>query len=58
MRTYMNKISANIKENNVIDLDFSIKDNIYNLCEYKIRNQKILLLVFWIDQDIKKLLKN
>ena len=32
--TYMNKISANIKENNVIDLDFSIKKNIDNLAEY------------------------
>ena len=38
--TYMNKISANIKENNVIDLDFSIKDNIYNLCEYKNKKPK------------------
>ncbi len=38
--TYMNKISANIKENNVIDLDFSIKDNIYNLCEYKNKQPK------------------
>ena len=33
--TYMNKISANVKEKDVIDLDFSIKDNIYNLSEYK-----------------------
>ena len=33
--TYMNKISANVKEKNVIDLDFSIKDNVYNLSEYK-----------------------
>ena len=32
--TYMNKISANVKEKGVIDLDFSIKENIYNLCEY------------------------
>ena len=31
----MSKISANIKEKDVIDLDFSIKDNIYNLSEYK-----------------------
>jgi fructose-1,6-bisphosphatase II / sedoheptulose-1,7-bisphosphatase len=33
--TYMNKISANIPEKNIIDLDFSIKKNIYNLAEYK-----------------------
>ena len=33
--TYMNKISANINEKNVVDLDFSIKKNIFNLSEYK-----------------------
>ena len=33
--TYMNKISANIKEKNVIDLDYSIKKNIDNLAQYK-----------------------
>ncbi len=33
--TYMNKISAAVNEKGVIDLDFSIKDNIYNLCDYK-----------------------
>ena len=33
--TYMNKISANVSEKNVIDLDFSVKENIFNLCEYK-----------------------
>ncbi len=33
--TYMDKISANVKENNIIDLDFSIKKNIYNLADYK-----------------------
>ena len=38
--TYMNKISANVRENNVIDLDFSIKENIYNLCEYKNKKPK------------------
>ena len=31
----MDKISANIKEKNVVDLDFSIKKNIFNLSEYK-----------------------
>ena len=33
--TYMNKISAKVDEKGVIDLDFTIKDNIYNLSEYK-----------------------
>ena len=33
--TYMNKISAKVKESNVIDLDYSITKNIYNLSEYK-----------------------
>ena len=33
--TYMNKISANIKEKNVIDLDYSVKKNIDNLAQYK-----------------------
>ena len=32
--TYMNKISANVKENDVIDLDFSITKNIDNLSQY------------------------
>ena len=33
--TYMNKISAKLSEKGVVDLDFSIKKNIYNLSEYK-----------------------
>ncbi len=33
--TYMNKISANCSEQNVVDLDFSVKKNIYNLAESK-----------------------
>tara|TARA_B100000963_G_scaffold329563_1_gene318991 strand:+ start:99 stop:1040 length:942 start_codon:yes stop_codon:yes gene_type:complete len=36
--TYMNKIAAKCSEPNIIDLDFSVKKNIYNLAEYK--NQK------------------
>ena len=32
--TYMNKISANVKENNVVDLDFSLRKNIDNLSQY------------------------
>ena len=33
--TYMNKISANVNDPNIIDLDNSVKKNIYNLAEYK-----------------------
>ena len=33
--TYMDKISANVSEKDIIDLDFSIKKNIYNLAEHK-----------------------
>ncbi len=33
--TYMNKISANVNENGIIDLDYPIKKNIFNLAEYK-----------------------
>tara|TARA_Y100001958_G_C21167851_1_gene500234 strand:- start:82 stop:1026 length:945 start_codon:yes stop_codon:yes gene_type:complete len=33
--TYMKKISANVKEKNVIDLDYSVKKNIDNLSQYK-----------------------
>ena len=32
--TYMEKISANVKEKGVIDLDYTVKENIFNLCEY------------------------
>ena len=32
--TYMEKISTKVKEQNVVDLDFSIKKNIFNLSEY------------------------
>ena len=33
--TYMNKISSNISEKGVLDLDYSTKKNIFNLSEYK-----------------------
>jgi len=44
--TYMDKISANINEKNVIDLDFSVKKNIFNLSEYK--NTKPENLTLWL----------
>ena len=40
--TYMNKISANVTEKGVVDLDFSIKNNINNLSEYKNKEPKNL----------------
>ena len=40
--TYMNKISANLSEKGVIDLDYSVKDNIFNLAEYKNKKPKDL----------------
>ncbi len=33
--TYMNKISVNLSEPDVVDLDYSVKKNIFNLAEYK-----------------------
>ena len=32
--TYMEKISAKVREKGVIDLDYSVKENIFNLSEY------------------------
>ena len=32
--TYMEKISTKVKEKNVVDLDYSVKKNIFNLSEY------------------------
>ena len=36
--TYMDKISANINEKNVVDLDFDTKKNLDNLAQYKNKN--------------------
>ncbi len=33
--TYMDKISVNLSDPNIVDLDFSVKKNIFNLAEYK-----------------------
>ena len=32
--TYMEKISSRVREKNIIDLDYTVKQNIYNLSEY------------------------
>tara|TARA_B100000963_G_scaffold336593_1_gene331797 strand:- start:12484 stop:13425 length:942 start_codon:yes stop_codon:yes gene_type:complete len=44
--TYMDKISANVSENDVIDLDFTLKKNIYNLAEYKNKKPNDLTVCF------------
>ena len=33
--TYMNKLSVNFSEPGIVDLDYSVKKNIYNLAEFK-----------------------
>ena len=40
--TYMEKISTKVNEKNVIDLDFSVKQNIYNLGDYLNKNPEDL----------------
>ncbi len=40
--TYMEKISTRINEKNVIDLDYSVKKNIYNLSDYLNKEPKDL----------------
>ena len=45
--TYMDKISSNINEDGVVDLDFSIKKNIQNLADFKNKkpeNLKVCIL--------------
>ena len=38
--TYMEKISANVNEKGVIDLDYTVKENIFNLSEYLNKKQE------------------
>ena len=40
--TYMEKISTRVNEKNLIDLDFTIKQNIYNLSDYLNKNPENL----------------
>ena len=55
--TYMDKISANVSENNVIDLDFSLKKNIFNLAEYKNKKPSDLTVCF-LDRARHKKIKD
>ena len=40
--TYMEKISANVREKGVVDLDYSVKKNIFNLSDYLNKNPEDL----------------
>ena len=40
--TYMEKISTKVKDKNVVDLDFSVTQNIYNLSDYLNKNPENL----------------
>ena len=40
--TYMEKISTKVNENDVIDLDFTVRQNIYNLSDYLNKNPENL----------------
>jgi len=51
--TYMEKIAAKVKMNNVIDLDYTIKKNIYNLSEY-LNKQPSQLTVCILDRPRHK----
>ena len=40
--TYMEKISTKVNEKNVVDLDYTVKQNISNLCDYLNKNPENL----------------
>jgi len=40
--TYMEKISTKVKEKNIVDLDYTVKKNIYNLSDYLNKNPENL----------------
>ena len=51
--TYMNKIAANVKEPDIIDLDYSVKKNIHNLADFK-NKEPSDLTVCLLDRDRHK----
>jgi len=60
--TYMNKISAAVPNDNIIDLDFTVKKNIFNLSEFKNKKPENLTVCILdrprhkeIINDLKKL---
>ena len=56
--TYMQKISANVKEKGVIDLDFSVKKNISNLSEYLNKKPENLTACLLERPRHKKIIEN
>tara|TARA_B100001121_G_scaffold308509_1_gene332677 strand:+ start:2151 stop:3095 length:945 start_codon:yes stop_codon:yes gene_type:complete len=56
--TYMNKISANVSEKGVIDLDFSIKENIFNLAEFKNKKPENLTVCILERPRHKEIIEN
>ena len=63
--TYMEKISAKVKDKSVIDLDYTVKQNIYNLSDYLNKNPENLTACIMdrprhnkIIDDLKKLRVN
>ena len=56
--TYMEKISANVKEKGVIDLDFSVKKNISNLSEYLNKKPENLTACLLDRPRHKEIIKN
>ena len=55
--TYMNKISANVKENNVVDLDFSLTKNVDNLSQYLNKSPSELTACILERQRHKKIIE-
>ena len=51
--TYMNKIAANVKEPDIIDLDYSVKKNIHNLADFKNKEPSDLTVCI-LDRDRHK----
>ncbi len=63
--TYMEKISTKVTEQNVVDLDYSVKKNIYNLCDFLKKKPEYLTACIMdrprhkkIINDLKKLKVN
>ena len=51
------KISIKVNEKNVVDLDYTVKQNISNLSDYLNKNPENLTACILIGLDIKKLFK-
>ena len=63
--TYMEKISTKVNEKNIVDLDYTIKQNISNLCDYLNKNPENLTACildrprhYKIIEELKKLKVN